>query len=703
MISRRRTSEEDGDGDGSDALEDDVRTIMEGVFGRALGSMASGLAEELRTLLDADRHEDAAEAFREGQAVAKFGRDGLCPLLDQAVRISTQALPAALRDTVHKGRLALAAELGVEERAEEDARALLATTRDPVWTAALETYLGVALMRRGLPQAAIARWRGIDLNAASAGNRAWVQRNIANALPPDDPEALVAAKASTDAFLEAGNAREAVTGQLLVCDLLAHGEVVAVLDALDGCAALMSRPGIIGDLERAHLDQELAGRYAGLHEWTRAFEAAGSASDRFAGLRGGEESWAASLNLQAIAAEKLSRPEQAATLKRRAKAVSGGVGSAYFAIADQVPGLMDAYDDGTAQALLARAGRVSDDLVVKLEFVMAKFDPSLGDLDRVERLEGLRERAERLAVDSRTTSLISVAMADILRLSGRYPQAADVLNRLLRADPANLMASDLLIDMLLANGAWSEAAVALEVQRARHGDSPERLFKLGKALLEDGDASRAASALVQCRRMGEWTGRIALELEDLVERALASAGTVSPWTPPKPDKAPILREAVEAALAEFSKFVSADKRPAFWREMSADKPKWTPSPEALAQNLLHSSLNAKFGEDAEIIEEWSSGAGRLDLFVKFRGGLKVIIELKMCGPGYASTYAGSGEIQLDHYMSVRGVHLGYLVVVDGRIDDVGKSVLPRFPIPGCTVKEVLVDVSPRVRRRRSQV
>jgi hypothetical protein len=32
------------------------------------------------------------------------------------------------------------------------------------------------------------------------------------------------------------------------------------------------------------------------------------------------------------------------------------------------------------------------------------------------------------------------------------------------------------------------------------------------------------------------------------------------------------------------------------------------------------------------------------------GGLSIVLELKMCGGGYSSGYAASGEAQLVHYM-----------------------------------------------------
>jgi hypothetical protein len=91
--------------------------------------------------------------------------------------------------------------------------------------------------------------------------------------------------------------------------------------------------------------------------------------------------------------------------------------------------------------------------------------------------------------------------------------------------------------------------------------------------------------------------------------------------------------------------------------------------------LLHTFLKGRFLEQVNVFEELDSGAGRLDLYVQLRGGLTAILELKMCGGGYSSNYAASGETQLVHYMKNRDSKLGYLVVFDARSRDFGKALL----------------------------
>src|SRR5579871_642647 len=101
----------------------------------------------------------------------------------------------------------------------------------------------------------------------------------------------------------------------------------------------------------------------------------------------------------------------------------------------------------------------------------------------------------------------------------------------------------------------------------------------------------------------------------------------------------------------------------FWTKKERDYD-WIERPENWAQHLLHTALQTRFGERVEIFPELPTGAGRLDLYLKFSGGLAIVVELKMCGFRYSSPYAAAGEEQINHYMDNRKTNLGYLVVFD---------------------------------------
>ena len=98
-------------------------------------------------------------------------------------------------------------------------------------------------------------------------------------------------------------------------------------------------------------------------------------------------------------------------------------------------------------------------------------------------------------------------------------------------------------------------------------------------------------------------------------------------------------------------------------------------PEKKAQSLLHTFLKGHFRQRVGVFEELSSGAGRIDIYLQFYGGLSLILELKMCGRRYSEKYAAGGEDQLEHYMRNRDLHLGYLIVFDARTANFGAPLL----------------------------
>ena len=99
----------------------------------------------------------------------------------------------------------------------------------------------------------------------------------------------------------------------------------------------------------------------------------------------------------------------------------------------------------------------------------------------------------------------------------------------------------------------------------------------------------------------------------------------------------------------------------------------------------------------DAFEELGAGAGRIDLFLRFQGGLGVIVELKMLGHTYSSGYAFKGDAQIIHYMDNRDCRLGYLVLFDARIRDWGLTPDERIVVAANTIHTSFIDVRPAVK------
>jgi hypothetical protein len=239
---------------------------------------------------------------------------------------------------------------------------------------------------------------------------------------------------------------------------------------------------------------------------------------------------------------------------------------------------------------------------------------------------------------------------------------------------------------------WAEAEKLLRAQIALVGERPGFLFFLGKVLFNDRRMSEALTVLHKANGLAEQGSDLKRNILELREKALDAGGTILADDLPAPPKA-VSRAELEAALDEFATHIATTLRMSFWRK-KADKREWIESPERLAKDQLHTFLQAKLAGRIGIFAEIVTGAGRLDLYLQFAGGLTVIIELKMCGGRYSSSYAATGEDQILHYMENRDTRLGYLVVFDARIGKFSESVLAPRKADNYTVCEKFVDVRP---------
>jgi tetratricopeptide (TPR) repeat protein len=421
------------------------------------------------------------------------------------------------------------------------------------------------------------------------------------------------------------------------------------------------------------------------------------------GVVGAEEQLISSLYLAAIQARALGDEGRAADFDREAKGLEDQITSPHFRLARRIENLFKNFDRKEAEAILEEVkGLKNHDLLAGAGVAAAMTDPDLTTTARLRQLEALLLELERRGASAGSKQPVQLAIATVLRDDRQYDRAVSWLRRILERHPLAQSARDLLVDTLWRASDWGGAAIFLKAQIDLHGARPGLMTAYGRSLLEAGDLSGAVTVLTKALKLIDHTSQQRDAIEQLRERALDLGGTLWPAEPAQSVSTPVVRDDVERALKDFATFLAADKRMGFWKKKGNSDYEWVPRPELRAQDLLHTFLKARFHERISVFEEFAAGAGRLDLLLRFEGGLSVIIELKMCGFGYSSAYASSGEEQIRHYMENRSVHLGYLVVHDARLDDFGTSVIQASETGIDTVVELFVDVRPRVSSRRSQ-
>lgn len=152
-----------------------------------------------------------------------------------------------------------------------------------------------------------------------------------------------------------------------------------------------------------------------------------------------------------------------------------------------------------------------------------------------------------------------------------------------------------------------------------------------------------------------------------------------------------IQERLSERLTDFQKIIERYHRSDFWRYENK-KIKWIPSPEKKAQQYLLLYLRTQLHPDIEVLEEVPIGEGRMDVYIKIPPGINLVLEIKMCGEGYSSTYAKGGIEQTRTYMEKKDCNLGYLIIFDARKRDMGIGFEPLYRLDNKQIYSQIIDL-----------
>lgn len=563
----------------------------------------------------------------------------------------------------------------------------------------LRMIVATAAMKRGSKETALIIWRELlnEPRSLGAENRGWAWRNISFALSVDDPETLQTAQYSADAFLEAGNKGEAAKSLMRVANCLLHCEPARAISKIDEILPLFNSDTLTYRPVKAATLHARADRLMKLGRYADALTDAQAAANTWRGIMGTESELVSSLYLGAFAAQSAGDESTNARLKSEADNLSLTLDTPRFEFGHRLESLLKAYNRDDALILLADAARVGDhEVVASVRYVQATNDATLSESRRLMLLEEWLHALENFSSHSSMIVSLQCAIGNQLVKMSQYKRALGWYEKAIREEPLDRNARQGLLECLRKTEAWGEAVLFLKSQLALFGELPGLMLAYGQSMFEAGDMPGAFRALRKAEEHAASTSQIKDQARFLAERAFALAGIIPPLTQASDPTLPVTLDELDEALEYFSSFISGAKRMVFWTKPDSSDYVWVEKPERQAQILLHTFLKARFQERIDVFEELATGAGRLDVYVQLSGGLATIIELKMCGFRYSSSYASAGEKQISHYMDNRRSSIGYLLVFDSRLRDFA-SPLTDVPHQDClTIRTRFVDVRPRV-------
>ncbi|EDR2954131.1 hypothetical protein AA158_003271 [Salmonella enterica subsp. enterica serovar Hvittingfoss] len=329
---------------------------------------------------------------------------------------------------------------------------------------------------------------------------------------------------------------------------------------------------------------------------------------------------------------------------------------------------------------------------IKFGYAMAKYlNEELTFTTKVELLDQALKYSREMK-DYHMTSLIFQQMAEEYHKNEYVSIAIEKLYESLSSNKSNKIAFQNIITLLLQEKRLEEASCLLKQKIEEVGQFPNITYIYAKVRFELKDYKLAYKLFKQVRNgassenikhIDDYIMKCIENIDELVSEETVSEQIVN---------TDITLDDISKSLDDFCASVSSHSRMLYWNKCD-DGYKWASKPETIAKHALIMFFSARFSSGTiELIQEPRAGAGFIDIYLVTNNGIKVVIELKMCGNGYSSNYALSGESQILHYLESRKINVGFLVVFDSRTRDFSKGIQYFKSIDNYSIFSKVVDV-----------
>ncbi|MGH9563070.1 MAG: hypothetical protein ACRD3S_16580, partial [Terracidiphilus sp.] len=343
-----------------------------------------------------------------------------------------------------------------------------------------------------------------------------------------------------------------------------------------------------------------ANRLSKLYKHADAFRDAAAAVELQRGLMGAEAGFISSLHLASIEAGLIGETEKSSAFAAEAAKLTEELKIPHFLLAERVTALVKAFDPNVAEEVLRDAEAAGNlEIIASVRVLQGTLDKSLTPMQRLSLLEETYRMVKEAPGRRPLLHTIMHGVARQLAAMNELPRAAKWLRRTIADDPHDMQAGGELLNCLWQMEKWGEAAVFVRTQLDLVGEKPGMLFAYGRSLFEAGDMSNAVTALTRSLKLAGSDVNLQKQATELREKALEAGGTVPPPVHERSAKDLVTREEFERALDDFARFIKARKRMEFWAKLDGEERKWVSRPERLAQNLLHTFLQARFRDNVE--------------------------------------------------------------------------------------------------------
>lgn len=600
----------------------------------------------------------------------------------------------------------IAGSTGAYELVEQDTKLFL---QKYIRNADKDLYDGVMLLRangaarKGKKELAYKLYKTLLLHQdnININTYAWAARGIAILLDTNDPESYRYHEISVDAFLQSGQRIQAVKSIYAMAEFKEQVNLEFAFNLMKEADELLNLDGSPNLVIRAASHRKKARVLLKLKEYQPAISEIEKSIEIYSDLFGYKDELFSSLVLASEIYELLNDLEKLEILKCRQEEIKPFLQDKNCLLKVKFIELTKLKNNQLINDLQKKVENQDKDLQIAFHIFNAEYNSDLDEESQLEAIDHAFAILKSNDFSNEVWASVCLVAALTYTRQGLDDRAIKYYQRTLEYDSLDFTAIQNLVALLQRNQRWIELSIFLEKQREQFGDSSALLFWYGDALLKLGKANQAVPILMKSLNLAkEYRLDNIKYIEEVFYEAAASATSLDNelLTSPIVPRIIASRKNLEMCLDDFTDFLQTDKRMTFWSfDKQTQKHKWIKNPEQTAQNLLHTFIKAYFKEEVDILEEINTGAGRIDIFLRFSNNFSTIIELKMCGSPYSKNYAEEGLQQLSHYMSNKRTSLGYLIVFDSRSRDFGKGLSEVSSVRNHTVFTKIIDVRPTVK------
>ncbi|EMY70605.1 tetratricopeptide repeat protein [Leptospira vanthielii] len=525
---------------------------------------------------------------------------------------------------------------------------------------------------------------------AENSTKAWIYRGL-SIIAPTPTEYERYAMLSFDLFLTSGNKEQAITELIGLSNFYFNIDPEKCIFYINEAINILQPDNPLNKERQGSLRFHLAKTYLEQNKIEKAKSAIDESINLRENLIGNLQELCSTYYLAKEISQKLGNNDEVQLYSEKIDKIHQSINDPIFNLKIEVITSIENFKTIPIEFLSKIENQPDVSLIIS-SYILFGLNKNLPNHERFKFLDLAIEEISKIKIDTEILSLAYYSLGKLYKEDNNSPKSIEFILKSLDIHPYRLSAIADLINLYIEMELWSDLTKFLNSKIEIYGEYSHLNYLKALALHKNGNETEALALLSKL----DGDQNLKPKIDDLILECVKNGGTKPVFQSiVKPNSFNIFD--FRSILCECAESISTKSRMHFWKyNKEKRKHSWIQSPEETAKQLIIQYLTGKLSYiDFEILEEIKVSAGRMDLYIK-GATQSFIIELKICGESYSSTYALTGEDQLLHYMKGKKLYTAFLFVFDGRTRDQGKHFIETKSIGEYTIYTIVCDLNPNV-------